>query len=185
MKKFPFLRRPTRLILYALLLALVTTAALIFAWQYKLDGIILDHAIDTYAYVGTVVRSDGEIMDSNIDRDLADLYGITPQVGGPAFLEEIPGELVEWLYDSDLVSRIDNRRTLAAQVGEYTQIHREVTSQTTTIADYSMRVTSVQSYHYLGHGDGSQMLVRPGRGIPVRQSESPGRPDVERPQLQL
>ena len=149
MKKFPFLRRPLRLILYSLLLALVTTAALIFAWQYKLDGIILDHAIDTFAYVGTVVRSDGQIMDSNKDRDFSEIHGEVPEVGGPAFLEEIPEGLVQWLYDSDLVSRVDNRRTLAAHVGEYTRVHREEKGQINTVEDSMMKVNFVQSYHFL------------------------------------
>jgi len=127
MKKFPFLRRPVRLILYAVLLALVTTAALVFAWQYKLDGIVLDHAIDTYAYVGTVVRSDGEIMTNYLDWELEEM---TPTMGGYAFLEEIPAELVSWLYESEHVARIDNRRTLAGMVGEYHRMKADQTGQT-------------------------------------------------------
>lgn len=127
MKKFPFLRRPVRLILYAVLLALVTTAALVFAWQYKLDGIVLDHAIDTYAYVGTVVRSDGEIMTSYLDWEMEEM---TPTMGGPAFIEEIPEELVSWLYESEHVARIDNRRTLAGMVGQYHRMKADQTGQT-------------------------------------------------------
>ena len=127
MKKFPFLRRPVRLILYAVLLALVTTAALIFAWQYRLDGIVLDHAVDTYAYLGTVVRTDGEIMDSYMDWEVEE---VTPMMGGPAFLEEIPEELVQWLYDSEQVARIDNRRTLAGLVGEYHRVKGGTSGQT-------------------------------------------------------
>ena len=127
MKKFPFLRRPVRLILYAVLLALVTTAALIFAWQYKLDGVVLDHAIDTYAYLGTVVRTDGEIMDDYIDWEYEEE---APIMGGPAFLEEIPEELVQWLYDSEYVARIDNRRTLAGMVGQYHRMKADQTGQT-------------------------------------------------------
>ena len=127
MKKFPFLRRPVRLILYAVLLALVTTAALIFAWQYRLDGIVLDHAVDTYAYLGTVVRTDGEIMDSYMDWEVEE---VTPMMGGPAFLEEIPEELVQWLYDSEQVARIDNRRTLAGLVSEYHRVKGGTSGQT-------------------------------------------------------
>lgn len=130
MSKFPFLRRPVRLILYAALLALVTTATLIFAWQYLLDGIILEHAIDTYAYVGTIVRSDGQILDYIGDRDLADE---PPEMGGPAFLEVIPEELVRWLEESEHVARIDSRETLAALAGEYTRVKVEETSQTIKI----------------------------------------------------
>ena len=111
MKKFPFLRRPLRLILYSLLLALLSAAALIFAWQYKLDGIILDHAIDSYAYVGTVVRKDSEITREGKD-------------GGSGYLEPIPENLVEWLTSCEYVSRVDSRRTLAATVGDYTKLHQ-------------------------------------------------------------
>lgn len=137
MKKFPFLRRPLRLVLYALLLALLSAAALIFAWQYKLDGIILDHAMDSYAYVGTVVRDGSEITRDGKD-------------GGGAYLEPIPEGLVEWLTNCELVSRVDNRRTLAANVGEYTQVHRDVTAQTATISDTSMSISrNAQPFHFL------------------------------------
>ena len=129
MKKFPFLRRPVRLILYAVLLALVTTAALIFAWQYKLDGVVLDHAVDTYAYLGTVVRTDGEIMDSVEDPELIQDENQTPMMGGPAFLEEIPEELVQWLYESEDVARIDNRRTVGGLIGEYQRMKADQTGQ--------------------------------------------------------
>lgn len=143
MKKFPFLRRPVRLILYAVLLALVTTAALVFAWQYKLDGIVLDHAIDTYAYVGTVVRTDGAIMDSYVDWEYEE---VTPVMGGPAFLEEIPEELVQWLYDSEHVARIDNRRTLAGMAGEY---HRAKAQTNATGQTSKAGASSTVQYYFL------------------------------------
>ena len=152
MSKFPFLRRPVRLILYAALLALVTTAALVFAWQYKLDGMILDHAIDTYAYVGTVVRSDGKIMDGDADRDSRDLASLTglpvPEIGGPAFLEELPEGLVQWLYDSEYVARVDSRQTQAALLGEHTRINLGETAQTAKIDDLMMSLGG-SSYHFL------------------------------------
>ena len=122
MTKFPFLRRPVKPVLYALLLALILTAALVFGWQYHLDGVILDHAIDTYAYVGTVVRSDGKVLDNILaedERDIRDFGWDSPQMGGQAFLEELPEGLVQWLYDSEYVSRIDSRRTQAALLGDY------------------------------------------------------------------
>lgn len=155
MRTFPFLRRPVKPVLYAILLALVTTAALIFAWQYHLDGIILDHAIDTYAYVGTVVRSDGQIMDGDgkadrDDRDLAALTGDpTPALGGPAFLEELPEGLVRWLYDCGDITRIDSRRTQAAQVGEYTRVHLDERAQTVIVGDSMMSASYVTPYHFL------------------------------------
>ena len=87
MKKYSFLRRPVKPALYAILLALILTAALVFGWQYHLDGIVLDHAIDTYAYVGTLVRTDGQVLDGTASRDERDFYGVSPEMGGPAFLE--------------------------------------------------------------------------------------------------
>lgn len=146
MSKFPFLRRPVKLVLYTLLMALVTTAALIFAWQYHLDGVILDHAIDTYAYVGTIVRSDGEILDAYGDRDF--MTNEPAEMGGPAFLEEIPEGLVQWLYDSEYVTRIDSRQTQAALLGEYTRVKAEDTAQTQKVPD-SMMTVSAKEYFFL------------------------------------
>ncbi len=155
MRKFPFLRRPVRPVLYGMMLALVTAAALIFAWQYHLDGIVLEHAIDTYAYVGTVVRTDGQIMDGDgeTDRDDRDLSSLTgepiPALGGPAFLEELPEGLVQWLYECPYVTRIDSRRTQAAQVGEFNRIHTEEHGPIVTVGDRMMSVSYVTPYHFL------------------------------------
>ena len=151
MSKFPFLRRPVRLILYAALLALVSTAALIFAWQYKLDGMILDHAIDAYAYVGTVVRADGKILDSDLDRDLVSMTGKEPpEMGGPAFLEEIPEGLVTWLEDSKYVTRLDSRETLAAVLGDYRRIKADDTAQTEKVPDEMMSAAATPFYFLQG-----------------------------------
>ena len=111
MRTFSFLRRPVKPVLYAILLALILTAALVFGWQYHLDGLVLDHAIDTYAYVGTLVRPEGQVLDYEATRDERDFYGITGEMGGPAFLEELPEELIRKLTDSGYVSRIDSRMT--------------------------------------------------------------------------
>ena len=111
MRTFSFLRRPVKPVLYAILLALILTAALVFGWQYHLDGLVLDHAIDTYAYVGTLVRTEGQVLDYEATRDERDFYGITGEMGGPAFLEELPEDLVMKLMDSSYVSKIDNRKT--------------------------------------------------------------------------
>lgn len=150
MRKFPFLRRPARLLLYGALMALVTATALVFAWQYRLDGVILDHAIDSYAYVATPVRADGEILDSGeMDPELAEEYGIVPAVGGPAFVEELPEGLVAWLYENDRVARIDSRRTLAGLVGEYHRTQANTTGQTqkpgTTMQYWFLEGTVVQA----------------------------------------
>ena len=151
MRKFPFLRRPVKPVLYAVLLALILTAALVFAWQYHLDGIILDHAIDTYAYVGTVVRADGKILDDTMDMDLRDQrdFGYdSPQMGGPAFLEEVPEGLVQWLENCDSLTRIDSRRTQAALLGECTRTKAKETAQTARIVDQMMTLGGT-SYYFL------------------------------------
>ena len=151
MRIFSFLRRPVKPVLYAILLALILTAALVFAWQYHLDGIILDHAIDTYAYVGTLVRSDGKILDDSMDMDLRDQrdFGYdSPQMGGPAFLEEVPDGLVEWLENCGSVTRIDSRRTQAALLGESHRTNTGETYQTSRLVDQMMTLGGT-SYYFL------------------------------------
>lgn len=151
MRIFSFLRRPVKPVLYAILLALILTAALVFAWQYHLDGLVLDHAIDTYAYVGTVVRTEGQVLDGSASRDDRDFYTDPEdmsQMGGPAFLEELPGELIQKLADCGYVSKIDGRRTQAAMLGDYTRTKVGETKQTARIND-EMMSGGRQAYHYL------------------------------------
>lgn len=52
--RFSFLRKPLKLILVVLLTELMSTAALVFSLQAYLDGIVMDHAMNSTAYVGTV-----------------------------------------------------------------------------------------------------------------------------------
>ena len=149
MRTFSFLRRPVKPVLYAILLALILTAALVFGWQYHLDGLVLDHAIDTYAYVGTLVRSDGKILDDTLDMDLREQrdFGYDyPEMGGPAFLEELPEELVRKLADSRYVSRIDSRKTQAAMLGDYTRTKAGETKQTVRISDQMMSLGGTSHY---------------------------------------
>lgn len=148
MRTFSFLRRPVKPALYAILLALILTAALVFWWQYQLDGLVLDHAIDTYAYVGTLVRTEGQVLDYEATRDDRDFYGISGEMGGPAFLEELPEELVRKLTDCGYVSRIDSRMTQAAMLGECTRVNLNETKQTARINE-EMMSNSGQAYHYL------------------------------------
>ena len=151
MRKFPFLRRPVKPVLYAVLLALVSAAALVFGWQYHLDGIMLEHAIDTYAYVGTIVRSDGKVLDNIRTEDVGDLRDFgwdSPQMGGQAFLEELPEGLVQWLSESEYVSRIDSRQTQAALLGDYYRTNTEESGQTSKIDDLMMSIGG-SSYYFL------------------------------------
>ena len=148
MRTFSFLRRPVKPVLYAILLALILTAALVFGWQYHLDGLVLDHAIDTYAYVGTLVRTEGQVLDFEATRDDRDFYGISGEMGGPAFLEELPEDLMMKLTDSGYVSKIDSRKTQAAMLGECTRIHAGETKQTVRISDQMFSANSTP-YYYL------------------------------------
>ena len=52
--RFSFLRKPLKLILIMLLTVLISTAALVFSLQAYLDGLVMDHAMNSTAYVGTV-----------------------------------------------------------------------------------------------------------------------------------
>ena len=52
--RFSFLRKPFKLFLVVLLTVLISTAALVFSLQAYLDGIVMDHAMNSTAYVGTV-----------------------------------------------------------------------------------------------------------------------------------
>lgn len=52
--RFSFLRKPLKLILIVLLTTTMLTAALVFSLQAYLDGMVLDHAMNSTAYVGTV-----------------------------------------------------------------------------------------------------------------------------------
>ena len=102
-------------------------------------------------YVGTVVRSDGKVLDNILaedERDIRDFGWDSPQMGGQAFLEELPEGLVQWLYDSESVSRIDSRRTQAALLGDYFRTHTEETGPISKIDDTMMSV-SEGFYYYL------------------------------------
>ena len=146
MRTFSFLRRPVKPALYAILLALILTAALVFAWQYHLDGLVLGHAIDTYAYVGTLVRTEGQVLDYEATRDERDFYGISGEMGGPAFLEELPEALIRKLADSGYVSKIDSRKTQAAMLGDYTRTKAGETKQTARISDQMMSLGGTSHY---------------------------------------
>lgn len=52
--RFCFWRKPLKLFLIVLLTVLMSTAALVFSLQAHLDGIVMDHAMNSTAYVGTL-----------------------------------------------------------------------------------------------------------------------------------
>ena len=51
--RFSFLRKPLKLILIVLLTALMSTVALVFSLQAYLDGVVMNYAMNSTAYVGT------------------------------------------------------------------------------------------------------------------------------------
>lgn len=97
MSKLHFLRRPVRLLLYALLLALTTSAALIFSLQAHIDGLAIDQALDAYSFIGTLRPSDPSV--STISQEAVDL-----------------------LRQSELVAQTQTRQTCSARIQEETRI---------------------------------------------------------------
>ena len=99
MKRPPFLRRPGKLILTSLLLAVTAGAAMLFALQVWLDAATLTQSMDVYAYVGTLAYETNQpvLADMQTAMDLA-------------FLDEA---VVEQIKDSGHVTSVDIRTTKA------------------------------------------------------------------------
>ena len=90
-------RQPWKLLICALFLAATLLAGLVFAIQYRLDGVSMDYTAETYAAVGTIYPTDAE---------------------EPA-AAQIDPELVELLAQSDAVQDIENRTILSAKLPGY------------------------------------------------------------------
>lgn len=115
----PLLRRPGKMILCAVLLAVTSGAALLFALQAWLDGIALEHSMDAYAYVGTVTYEAPFTENSTITEDLQTSMDL-------AVLDE---EIVTLIQNSEYVTSFDTRSTLAGLVeGIYTVPDRMITT---------------------------------------------------------
>lgn len=99
MKRPPFLRRPGKLILTSLLLAVTAGAAMLFALQVWLDAATLTQSMDAYAYVGTLAYETNQPVLADIQTAM-DL----------AFLDEA---VVERIKDSGHVTSVDIRTTKA------------------------------------------------------------------------
>lgn len=99
MKMFSFMRKPTKLILYGILLALLCTVGLIFFLQYRVDKGTIDMWTENYAYVGTVV----------------------PDVEISALLTELPEEAQTILKNSEDIESLHTVKTSAAKIlsGKY------------------------------------------------------------------
>ena len=94
-------RQPWKLLICALFLAATMLAGLVFAIQYRLDGVSMDYTAETYAAVGTIYPTDAE---------------------EPA-AAQIDPELVELLAQSDAVQDIENRGVLSAKLPGYQTLH--------------------------------------------------------------
>lgn len=84
MGRLQFLRKPLKLILILVLMALTTTAALVFCLQYYLDGLVMDYSMDSTAYVGSVYS----------------------RVQEYPMLKNIPSDILRQLEDSDTVDDV-------------------------------------------------------------------------------
>lgn len=102
----PILRRPGKVILCALLLAVTSGAALLFVLQAWLDGIALEHSMDAYAYVGTVTYEAPFTENNTITEDMQTSMDL-------AVLDE---EIVSLIQNSEYVTSVDIRSTLAGLV---------------------------------------------------------------------
>lgn len=100
MNEFSFLRRPVKVVLYGMLFFLTTSVSLIFALQYVLDGITMEHAKNTYAYVGTV-------------------YSCTEE---DPFCKVVPEKSLEQIGASENVSKLDVRETYSGKAEGLTQV---------------------------------------------------------------
>ena len=101
MKRPPFLRRPGKLILTSLLLAVTAGAAMLFALQVWLDAATLTQSMDAYAYVGTLAYETNQPVSADIQTAM-DL----------AFLDEA---VVEQIKGSGHVTSVDIRTSKAGR----------------------------------------------------------------------
>lgn len=84
MRKLDFLRKPLKLALITVLTVLISTAMLVFCLQSFLDGLVMEHSMNTTAYVGTVYSRLQEYP----------------------MLKEIPPEILQQLESSDTVDEV-------------------------------------------------------------------------------
>lgn len=84
MNKLTFLRKPLKPMLIAMLLALISTAMLVFCLQALLDALVMEHCMNGAAYIGM-------------------LYDRTQEY---PMLAEIPADILQALEDSDTVDNV-------------------------------------------------------------------------------
>lgn len=120
MNLLPVLRRPGKLILCAVLLAVTAGAALLFGLQAWLDGIALEQSMDAYAYVGTLTY-EGPAGEEDADTD--DLRTAMD-------MAVLDGEMVSLIQNSEYVTSVDMRITQAGLVdGIHTIPDRMITTE--------------------------------------------------------
>lgn len=101
MKLPPLLRKPAKLLLCTVLLAILAGAALLFYLQAWIDGLAMENSMDAYAYVGTLTY------------DAKDA-----QAGAAPDLAQIDAQAVSLLQNSRYLTAMDTRTTRAGQLAE-------------------------------------------------------------------
>lgn len=104
MKLPPLLRRPARLLLCTVLLAILAGAALLFWLQAWIDGLAMENSMDAYAYVGTLTYDETAAQRGDA-------------VTAPE-LAQIDAQAVALLQDSEYLTAMDTRTTRAGQIAE-------------------------------------------------------------------
>lgn len=96
MATFSFLRRPVKLVLYGLLLALLCAAALIFFLQYRLDQTALLESREKYAYLGiTYVGSGAEAQLTPLPEDAERVLKTSETVDSVQVMGTYAGKLLD------------------------------------------------------------------------------------------
>lgn len=133
----PILRRPGKLILCAVLLAVTSGAALLFALQAWLDGIALEHSMDAYAYVGTVTYEAPFTENGTITEDLQTSMDL-------AVLDE---RIVSLIQNSEYVTSYDTRSTLAGLVEDIHTVPDRMITTARLNQHYFIEATVIYMYN--------------------------------------
>ena len=88
------MRKPLKLILYGVLLALLCTVTLIFTLQYQADKQTLDDWLSNYSYVGIIY----------------------PDAEGQSMFMPIPEETQALLKEADTITSLHSMQTYAAKL---------------------------------------------------------------------
>ena len=97
---FTFLRKPLKLIFITILMILLSTTMLVFCLQSFLDGLVMEHSMNSTAYVGSI-------------------YSHTQDY---PMLKDIPTDVLRQLEDSDTVEKVMNAHVYSAKAEGLTRV---------------------------------------------------------------